>query len=282
VAQASKPNRCHRRSEDVLNQYCFNSLKRSIIVPISDEDALPTINKLHTWGLSPAEAERLQLELAGLVCRENRLTSPRYIAGADISAPDSRGIAKAAVVVLNYPELDLVEVRLAEGRLNFPYVPGLLSFRESPLVLAAWQDLSISPDLLFVDGQGIAHPRRFGIASHLGLLFDIPTIGCAKSRLCGQHGDVPAESGSYVELLDRGEIVGAAVRTKTNAAPVYVSIGHKVDLNSAIDWTIKCCRNHRLPEPSRIAHLAASGKSVSKLEHSPKQRFLEYFQGKLL
>lgn len=242
---------------------------------------MPTINKLHSWELSPVEAEKLQLELAARVCRENRLTNPHYIAGADISAPDFRGVARAAIVVLCYPELNVVEARMAEERPSFPYIPGLLSFRESPLILAAWQKLSISPDLLFVDGQGIAHPRRFGIASHLGLLFDIPTIGCAKSRLCGRHGTVPAQAGSYAELLDKQEVIGVALRTKTDTAPVYVSIGHKVDLHSAIDWTMKCCRDHRLPEPSRIAHLAASGKSLSKLQHNYKQALFDRLQDKL-
>ena len=125
-------------------------------------------------------------------CREKQAINPRFIAGVDISAPNSEGLARAAAVVLNYPELEVIEVKIAEDKLNFPYIPGLLSFRETPLVLAACQKLSADPDLLLVDGQGIAHPRRFGLASHIGLLLDIPTIGCAKSRLCGIHATVPA------------------------------------------------------------------------------------------
>jgi len=137
-------------------------------------------------------------------------------------------------------------------------VPGLLSFREAPLVIAACEELEHDPDLIMVDGQGIAHPRRFGIASHLGLLWGKPTIGCAKSRLCGQHKSPPPEAGSYAELLDNGEVIGAVLRTKLGAQPLYISIGHKVDLKAAILWVLKCCRGQRLPEPTRLAHLAAS------------------------
>lgn len=234
---------------------------------------MPKVHELHSWRLTVAEAEKLQLELASRVCRDNKLSNPRFIAGADISAPDPSGTARAAVVVLTYPEFKIVEIKETQGQPNFPYIPGLLSFRESPLVLAAWQKLSITPDLLVVDGHGIAHPRRFGIASHLGLLLDIPTIGCAKSRLCGTFETLGAEVGSYSELVDRDEVIGAVLRTKTNTAPVYVSIGHKIDLDSAIEWTLKCCRNHRLPEPSRLAHLAASGKKLTVTQDGQQKLF---------
>ncbi len=236
---------------------------------------MPRINELHSWQLTAKQAERLQRELAPRVCRENKLSSPRFIAGADISAPDRSGTARAAVVILNYPELEIVEVKTAEGTPYFPYIPGLLSFRESPLILAAWQRLSVVPDLLLVDGQGTAHPRRFGIASHLGLLLDIPTIGCAKSRLCGTHKTVPREAGSFAELIDNEEVIGVALCTKTGTAPVYISIGHKVDLPSAIEWTMKCCRGYRLPEPSRLAHLAASGGHIPTPEYSHKPRLFD-------
>jgi deoxyribonuclease V len=144
-------------------------------------------------------------------------------------------------------------------KVTFPYVPGLLSFRESPLILAACKELEATPDLILVDGQGLAHPRRLGLASHLGILWDKPTIGCAKSRLCGEHNMVPPQPGSYTDLIDKGEVIGAALRTKLGAAPLYISIGHKVDLEAAITWVLRCCRNQRLPEPTRLAHLAASG-----------------------
>ncbi len=218
------------------------------------------IHQLHSWQITTAQAEHLQKKLASQVSRKSEVASPRFIAGADISAPDSSGFARAAVVVLDYPELQVIEVKTAEDVLNFPYIPGLLSFREAPLVLAACQKLSTAPNLLLVDGQGIAHPRRFGLASHLGLLLDIPTIGCAKSRLCGTHKPLSNQVGAYAELIDNTETIGAALRTKANANPVYVSIGHKVDLPTAIHWVMVCCRDHRLPEPSRLAHLAAGGK----------------------
>jgi len=177
----------------------------------------------------------------------------------DISAGKREGMATAAVVVLNYPELRLVEMEIAQGELDFPYIPGLLSFRESPLTLAACQKLTTAPDLILVDGQGIAHPRRLGLASHLGLFLNMPTIGCAKSLLCGDHEAPMIEPGSYAEIADKDEIIGAALRTKLGVKPVYVSIGHKVDLNTAIYWVMNCCRGYRLPEPTRLAHLAAGG-----------------------
>jgi deoxyribonuclease V len=153
----------------------------------------------------------------------------------------------------------VAEVKVIGGRLDFPYIPGLLSFREAPLILTTCRELTIVPDLILVDGQGIAHPRRLGLASHLGLFLDTPTIGCAKSLLCGQH-EVPGdEPGSYAEIRDKGEIIGAALRTKPAVKPVYISIGHKLNLESAIYWVLKCCRGYRLPEPTRLAHLAAGG-----------------------
>jgi len=168
-------------------------------------------------------------------------------------------MAQGAVVVLQYPALRPVETKVIAGNLDFPYIPGLLSFRESPLTLAACEQLGITPDLVLVDGQGVAHPRRFGLASHLGLCLNLPTIGCAKSLLCGTHKTPGAEPGSYAEVVDRGEIIGVALRTKLGVKPIYVSIGHKVDLKTAIYWVMKCCRGYRLPEPTRLAHLAAGG-----------------------
>ena len=231
------------------------------------------IQQLHSWQMSIAQAKQIQQELASQVSPKSEPIKPRFIAGVDISAPDSRGIARAAAVILNYPELEVIEVKTAEDKLDFPYIPGFLSFRETPLVLAACQKLSTDPDLLLADGQGIAHPRRFGIASHLGLLLDIATIGCAKSRLCGKHAPVTAEAGAYAELTDNGEIIGVALRTKADASPIYISIGHKIDLPTAIHWVLECCRGRRLPEPSRLAHLAAGGKQITVL-HTHQQKLL--------
>ena len=228
------------------------------------------INRLHQWELNLAEAKRIQLSLAGKVVVSNEGVEPRLIAGVDVSGPNSRDVAKGAVVVLGYPELNIVEVQVAEDKVTFPYIPGLLSFRECPLILAACQKLDNTPDLVLVDGQGIAHPRRLGLASHLGLFLDVPTIGCAKSILCGRHEPVGEEVGSHADLIDDSQIIGAALRTKTGVKPIYVSIGHKIDLALASSWVTKCCRGYRLPEPTRLAHLAAGGNLAPKSSYQRK------------
>ena len=219
-------------------------------------------NKWHSWQVDTAQASEIQKRLAAQVSRSSELVAPRFIAGADISAKRARGKATGAVVVLCYPELKPVETKIVTGKLDFPYIPGLLSFRESPLILFICEKLSVTPDILLVDGQGIAHPRRFGLASHLGLLLDLPAIGCAKSLLCGTHKTPGAELGSYAEVVDGGETIGAALRTKLGVKPIYVSIGHKVDLQTAVHWVMNCCRGYRLPEPTRLAHLAAGGNPI--------------------
>jgi deoxyribonuclease V len=221
------------------------------------------IKSLHSWQVSPPQAIDIQHRLAAQVSRSNEVSTPSLIAGVDISVSREEGVARGAVVVLNYPELRLVETKVVSGRVDFPYVPGLLSFREAPLTLAVCQELSVTPDLVLVDGQGIAHPRRFGLASHLGLFLDMPTIGCAKSRLCGHHQEPGDNPGSYAELIDRDETIGVALRTKVGVKPVYVSIGHRVDLEAAIYWVMKCCRGYRLPEPCRLAHLASIGEGLT-------------------
>src|SRR4030042_5801223 len=166
------------------------------------------VKQVHPGAGSVAQAQDIQLRLASQVLRQNGLDTPKLIAGVDISAEGSGGQARGAVVVLSYPELELAEVRLAMGKPGFPYVPGLLSFRESPLMLAACEKLALSPDLVLLDGQGIEHPPRLGIASHLGLLLDVPTIGCAKSRLCGKHDVVGEEVGATAGLEGEGEVIG--------------------------------------------------------------------------
>ena len=217
------------------------------------------VNSLHSWQVNPSQALELQLKLASQVSRNDEVASPRFIAGVDISVDRARGVATGAVVVLNYPELKLVETQVVAGEVTFPYVPGLLSFREAPLTLAACERLSVTPDLIMVDGQGVAHPRRMGLASHLGLFLDTPTIGCAKSRLCGSHLMPSEQPGSYTDMMDREETIGVALRTKAGTKPIYVSIGHRVDLEAAIYWVMECCRGYRIPEPTRLAHLSAGG-----------------------
>jgi deoxyribonuclease V len=217
------------------------------------------IKELHSWQVSTTEAIAIQRQLISQVCRRNEVKNPCFIAGVDISARRARDVATAAVVVLQYPEMAVVDSSVIQTETTFPYVPGLLSFREAPLIIQAYEKLNIEPDLVLVDGQGIAHPRRMGLASHLGLLLDKPTIGCAKSLLIGTHQELSIESNSYTDITDDGEIIGAAVRTRSGVKPVYVSIGHQVDLPSAIHWVLACCRNYRIPEPLRLAHQTAYG-----------------------
>ena len=217
------------------------------------------LKQLHDWNLTTSQARDLQNRLSTDVCRVGSVVAPRFIAGVDVSIRKSRGMGTAAVVLLEYPELNLVETKIDQGEINFPYVPGLLSFREAPLILKACEQLTHTPDLMIVDGQGIAHPRRLGIAAHLGLFFDIPTIGCAKSRLCGTHQEPAPEAGNYEELVDNGEAIGVVLRTKDNTNPIYISIGNKIAIEDAIFWVMYCCRGYRLPEPIRLAHQAAGG-----------------------
>jgi deoxyribonuclease V len=218
---------------------------------------------LHDWDLTPTDAIAVQRRLAPLVVREDRLGAVRLVAGIDVGFPRSLdpdgAVARAAVAVLSYPELELLEVARAEVAVGFPYVPGLLSFREAPAILAAYARLRLEPDLLIFDGQGIAHGRRLGIASHIGLWLDRPSIGSAKSILVGRPGPLAATAGSTAEMIDRGEVVGLAVRTRQDVTPVYVSTGHRVSLPTAARFVLGCCRRYRLPEPQRQAHRAASG-----------------------
>jgi deoxyribonuclease V len=230
------------------------------------------VHQIHPWQVTAAQARSIQRSLAGKISRKDEIRSPRLVAGVDISSTRADGMATGAVVVLAYPELTVVEKGVAERKVDFPYVPGLLSFREAPLILAACEKLASTPDLILVDGQGIAHPRRLGLASHIGLLLDVPTIGCAKSLLCGNHGSVGDKAGSLVEIDDNGEVIGAVLRTKTGVRPLYISIGHKVDLASAVSWVMKCCRGYRMPEPTRLAHLTAAERPVSATITSIEKR----------
>jgi deoxyribonuclease V len=213
----------------------------------------------HDWRVTTARAREIQSELAPQVSRENYGDTPSLIGGVDISVNRWTGMGRGAVVVLSYPGLEIVETKVVTDRIEFPYVPGLLSFREAPLILAALKKITVTPDLIMVDGQGMAHPRRMGIASHLGLLLGVPTIGCAKSRLCGECEEPSYGPGSYTELKDNGEVIGTVLRTRAGVKPVYVSIGHMIDLASAMHWVLACCRGYRLPEPTRLAHQAAGG-----------------------
>jgi deoxyribonuclease V len=210
---------------------------------------------LHDWALSPREAVDLQRRLAGHVIREDRLGAVRRIGGVDV-AYDRRGrsgIAQAAVVVLAVPELAIVETAVVTLPIEFPYVPGLLTFREAPAAIAAIGRLSARPDVLLCDGQGLAHPRRFGFASHLGLFLDIPSVGVAKSVLIGSYAAPGREKGNWSPLVDKDDVIGAALRTRAGARPIFVSIGHRVSLATAVALVLQCTTRFRLPETTRIA-----------------------------
>ena len=211
----------------------------------------------HAWDLSPQEAFAQQNELASQVEREPRLGPVCRVAGVDVSVRDD--VSRAAVVVLDFEGMTPLDYAIATRPVTFPYIPGLLAFREGPVVLDVLEQLGTTPDLLIFDGQGLAHPRRLGIASHIGLLVDMPAVGCAKSRLCGRHDEPGQEPGRHAPLLDRGEVVGAVLRTRQGVKPVYVSIGHRVDLETSIKYVLACCRGYRLPETTRWAHRVAGG-----------------------
>ena len=205
-----------------------------------------------------AEAKIIQEQLKNQVITHDRLGTINYVAGVDVGFKNKFQITQAAVVVLSFPELELVEHAIAQIPTTFPYVPGYLSFREIPAILPAIAKLQITPDLILCDGQGLAHPRRFGLACHLGLLLDIPTIGVAKSLLVGKHQKVPTEKGSWTALVDKEETIGVVLRSRTNVKPIYISIGHKISLETAVNYVMQCLTKYRLPETTRWADKLAS------------------------
>lgn len=210
------------------------------------------------WAATPQEAFQIQQELAAQVVTKGRPDPVRWVAGVDASVRE--GLAQAAIAILLYPELSLETHVTATQPVRFPYVPGLLAFRELPPILEALQKLPLEPDVFLCDAQGVAHPRGLGLASHLGILINKPTIGCAKSRLYGRPAaSLPPERGSAVPLLNAsGQTVGQVVRTRAGVKPIYVSVGHKVELGWAVDFVLSCCRGLRLPEPTRQAHRLAT------------------------
>lgn len=213
----------------------------------------------HSWALTPQQAIALQKQLRDKVLRKDGLGAVRHVAGTDVGFEQSGAVSRAAVVVLTYPGLELADYSIARLPTRFPYVPGLLSFREAPAVLAALDALRLKPDLILCDGQGIAHPRRMGIASHIGILRDIPTIGVGKTRLTGSHEEPQQQRGAWQPLIDRGEIIGAVLRTRVNTGPIFVSIGHRISLETAVQYVLACTTRFRLPETTRWAHRLASG-----------------------
>jgi deoxyribonuclease V len=211
------------------------------------------INFDRPWATTVEEAKAVQLELKSQVIREDRFDRVNYVAGVDVGFEDNYTITQAAVAILTFPDLQLVETAIAKMPTTFPYIPGFLSFREIPAILKALEQTKITPDMILCDGQGIAHPRRFGLACHLGVILDAVTIGVAKSLLVGTHEELQPTKGSWQPLIHKEEIVGAVVRSRTNVNPLYVSIGHRISLTSAIDYTLKCTTKYRLPETTRLA-----------------------------
>lgn len=216
-----------------------------------------TYRRLHPWNVTVQRAARIQEELRAKLrrLRPLKLSRPRYVAGADVSYDRGSDRIHGAVVVLSLPDLELVECAGSTDSARFPYVPGYLSFREIPVLLKAFSRIRKAPDLILCDGQGIAHPRGFGLACHLGMVLAIPSIGCAKSRLVGEHAEPGPLRGTAEPLVHEGRTVGAVVRSRDRVAPLFVSPGYRVDLETSVRLVLSCCRGLRLPEPTRRAHV---------------------------
>lgn len=254
------------------NYYWLCSRARGALATIAIGGNLRIVHE-HPWDVTPAEGRRIQDEMRDLVSAVWEEREIRTVAGIDVGLEGDK--AQAAVVVLRFPDLEPMEASRAEVEVKFPYIPGLLAFREAPAILAAGEKLRTEPDLLIVDGQGIAHPRRLGIASHLGVMLDKPAIGCAKSLLIGTYNEPPSEAGSFSYLYDGDEIIGAVVRTRANVQPVYVSVGHRIDLENAIKLVLACTRGYRLPEPVRWAHRVADGESLPRAAEGEQKSLFE-------
>ncbi len=222
------------------------------------------IRSRHSWDLPYEEAIRVQKRLSKEIRKTPLLGPVQTIAGADASYSRRGRRVYAAALVFSFPDLVLIDQAVASEDMEFPYIPGLLSFREGPSLLRVFEQIRRKPDVIIFDGQGIAHPRRIGLASHMGLLLDCPSIGCAKTRLVGMHPPVPDDKGSTVSLTDRGRVVGCVVRTRKAVKPVFVSMGHAITLEEAIRLVLHCCRRYRLPEPIRQAHLAVNRLRMGK------------------
>lgn len=214
----------------------------------------------HAWDVSSAEAKDIQRQLRGRVLVQPLDCQPESVAGVDVSVRGKQ--ARAAAVLLAYPDLIPLQAATAEMPVSFPYVPGLLAFREGPVVLAALERLTDWPDVMMFDAQGLAHPRRIGLATHLGVLLDMPAVGCAKSRLCGVYAEPEEQKGSWTPLTDGDEVIGAVVRTRDGVRPVFVSVGHRVSLGEAVSLVLGCTTKYRLPEPTRWAHRVAGGQPL--------------------
>ncbi|KMP11292.1 endonuclease V [Candidatus Nitromaritima sp. SCGC AAA799-C22] len=224
------------------------------------------IKNLHSWDVTPKEAARIQEQLAGKITLSFENSTPKIIAGADISFSKGSTTAYAGIVLLSFPSLEIIGEYGLSGPLRFPYIPGLLSFREAPLLLKLFRHVDPAPDLVFFDGQGLAHPRRFGLACHIGLFLDRPAIGCAKSKLIGNYREPGKSKGSSSKLTDDdNHILGNVLRSRQDCKPVFVSPGHKIDVPTATKYALECCTRYRIPEPTRLAHLLVN--KLRKAQH---------------
>lgn len=217
------------------------------------------ITEMHPWDVSSREAVAIQKAMRDKLVLSDCFSSIKHVAGIDVGLDAETNVGRAAIAVLTFPGLECVETVTAEAPLAFPYLPGLLSFREIPVILPALKKLRTIPDVLLCDGQGTAHPRRFGVACHLGLLTDIPAIGVGKTRLTGVYEEPCREKGCWVPLRDKGEVIGAVVRTRTGVKPLFISPGHKISLESSVQLVMQCVGRYRLPETTRYAHRLSQG-----------------------
>ena len=233
--------------------------------------------ELHSWDLQYSEAVKVQKELKDQLVLKAPKMDLRLVAGADVSYSKGSNVFFSSVLVLEMSSMNIVEESAAKGRVDFPYIPGLLSFREAPVLIKAFEGVKNTPDVIIFDGQGIAHPRGIGLASHMGLILDCPSIGCAKKILVGDYEPVGNEVGDHMSILYKGNAVGAALRTRKNVKPVFISPGHKMDIPSAVEIVMKTCRGYKLPEPTRQAHL-----SVNRFRSAAEEFVQRHENGKLL
>ena len=216
------------------------------------------VRQFHSWDVTPKQAVEIQNQLRKMVVSRGRVSKPGLVAGADAAFDKGSGRVHACVVVLAFPNLEVVEIAVHHGPISFPYVPGLLSFREAPPLLAAFEKIRRTPDVIFIDGHGLSHPRAAGIACHIGVLLDRPVVGCAKSRLTGTYTAPALRRGALSYLYDgKDDVIGAVVRTRDRVRPIFVSVGHKVSLNQAVRLTLACGKGYRVPEPTRQADILA-------------------------
>ncbi|MGB5900994.1 MAG: deoxyribonuclease V [Geitlerinemataceae cyanobacterium] len=231
----------------------LNSGDRLKFIKIMKTMTIMNLNPGHSWNLTPESAIDLQQKLQTKVIVEDRIDPVQYVAGIDVGYEENNTVSRSAVAVLSFPDLQLQETAIAARPTPFPYIPGLLSFREVPAILDALEKLRTTPNILLCDGQGYAHPRRFGLACHLGVLTNLPSIGVAKSRYIGEHQELPPPRGSWQPLIHDNETIGAVLRTQNNIKPVYVSVGHRIGLLTAIEYVLRCTPKYRLPETTRQA-----------------------------